>query len=157
MTEKQREEAAIVIRETAITFGIGEASAAEIDQINILEASILAMHRAIEALRHPPEYLLVDGNRFRHSSIPFRTVVKGDALCLSIGAASILAKTHRDALMRAIGKEFPAYGFARHKGYATREHLDAILRHGWCPEHRRSFIVKQFQEHQGELFDGMEP
>ncbi len=152
--EQRREELADIIRTHAVAIGIGEAGPEEIDAVNILQATLRAMDRAVAALDPAPDFLLVDGNRYRHATLPFRTVVRGDALCLSIGAASIIAKTHRDAILRALEDAYPGYGFAQHKGYATRKHLEAIRTMGYTPVHRRSFIVKQFLEHQGELFDG---
>jgi ribonuclease HII len=133
--------------------GIGLADASEIDTINILHASILAMHRAVEALPFPPEFLLVDGNRFHHPSLPFQTVVKGDAHCFSIAAASIIAKEHRDRLMEQLDALYPEYGFARHKGYPTKEHVGALRKYGPSPAHRRSFHVRELEAQQGIPFN----
>ena len=125
--------------------GIGAAEVGEIDRINIYQASFLAMDRALENLNTQPEHLLVDGRAFPRNDIPFTTIVKGDSISYSVAAASILAKVTRDRMMREYDQEFPQYGFANHKGYATREHLDAIEEFGYCPIHRRSFHPKRFQ------------
>ena len=137
---RQREAMDTEIRERALAFAIGEASPEEIDRLNILGATLLAMHRAIEALTPKPEYLLIDGNRFRTSlTIPFETLVKGDGRVASIAAASVLAKVHRDRLMEEYAKEYPGYGWERNVGYGTAEHLKGIARQGLTPLHRRSF------------------
>jgi len=125
--------------------GIGAAEVGEIDRINIYQASFLAMDRALENLKAQPEHLLVDGRAFPRNDIPFTTIIKGDSLSYSVAAASILAKVTRDRIMREYDCEFPQYGFAGHKGYATRDHLDAIEEFGYCPIHRRSFHPKRFQ------------
>lgn len=142
LNESRRAELDRRIRADALSVGVGIATPGEIDEINILQASILAMHRAVESLAPQPDFLLVDGNRFHHPRLRFRTVVKGDARCFSIAAASIVAKVHRDALMQSLDREYPEYGFSRHKGYPTRAHVAALLEHGYSPEHRRSFSVK---------------
>lgn len=152
LTAAAREEAAARIRACAFAWATGSCTPGEIDTHNILQASILAMHRAVEALPAPPDFLLVDGNRFHHPALPFETVVRGDALCFSIAAASILAKVERDRVMCALDARYPDYGFARHKGYPTRAHVDALRRLGPTPEHRRSFSVKALMS-QGEIFD----
>jgi ribonuclease HII len=139
----ERNRLAHAIRAAAVSVGVGVADHVEIDALNILHATILAMHRAIEALATKPAFLLVDGNRFSHPSLPFRTVVGGDAACFSIAAASIIAKVTRDGILENLDREYPAYGFARHKGYGTRAHIEALREHGPSPVHRRSFIVKQ--------------
>ncbi len=139
MTPRQREEVALVIRERALCWALGEASVAEIDRINILQATLLAMRRAIEALEPCAEYALIDGNQLPTLLIPARAVVGGDASEPAISAASILAKTHRDALMRAFDAAHPGYGFAEHAGYGTPDHLARLRRLGPCPLHRRSF------------------
>ncbi len=133
----------LILNETLC--GIGAAEVGEIDRINIYQASFLAMDRALENLNTQPEHLLVDGRAFPRNDIPFTTIVKGDSLSYSVAAASILAKVTRDRIMREYDQEFPQYGFANHKGYATREHLDAIEEFGYCPIHRRSFHPKRFQ------------
>ncbi|MAT39134.1 MAG: ribonuclease HII [Ectothiorhodospiraceae bacterium] len=142
LTPTRREALAAAIEGANADFGIGVASPQEIDEINILQASILAMHRAIASLHNPPEYLLVDGNRFHHPALPFETIVRGDARCYSIAAASILAKVHRDRIMLELDAQYPEYGFARHKGYPTSEHIEAIREFGYTDIHRRSFVVK---------------
>jgi len=123
--------------------GVGIVDHVVIDDINILNATFRAMHRAIDALPVRPDHLLVDGNRFAEAGIPWTTIVGGDALSASIAAASIIAKVTRDRIMTDYDREFPGYGFARHKGYATREHRAAIGRLGFCPIHRRSFSVRE--------------
>jgi len=133
----------LILNETLC--GIGAAEVGEIDRINIYQASFLAMDRALENLNTQPEHLLVDGRAFPRNDIPFTTIVKGDSISYSVAAASILAKVTRDRMMREYDQEFPQYGFANHKGYATREHLDAIEEFGYCPIHRRSFHPKRFQ------------
>jgi ribonuclease HII len=148
MTPKQREEVAAVIRERALCWAVGEASVEEIDQINILQATLLAMRRAVEALQPCAEYALIDGNQLPLLAIPARALVGGDASEPAISAASILAKTHRDALMRAFDATHPGYGFAEHVGYATPEHLASLRRLGPCVLHRRSFAPVR------ELLDG---
>jgi ribonuclease HII len=142
----ERKRLAAVIRDMALAVGIGTADHLEIDEINILQASILAMHRAIDALGMRPGMLLVDGNRFWHPTLPFHTVVAGDATCFSIAAASILAKVARDAILDDLDRAYPAYGFARHKGYPTRAHIEALRQHGPSPVHRRSFVVKRLAQ-----------
>jgi ribonuclease HII len=119
--------------------GIGIVDHEEIDRINILNATFEAMHRAVDSLSSRPEYLLIDGNRFRGRDIPFSVIVDGDAQCFSIAAASIVAKVTRDRIMENYDREFPGYGFARHKGYGTAQHRGAIARMGLCAIHRRSF------------------
>jgi ribonuclease HII len=136
----QREQLRKEIIRDAIAYGIGEASHQEIDSINILKASWLAMQRAIEKLQPAPEILLIDGNRFKTTlNIPFHCIVKGDAKLLSIAAASILAKTSRDDFMSQLHQSFPHYGWDKNKGYPTEEHRNAIAKHGISPWHRRSF------------------
>jgi ribonuclease HII len=126
----------------AFGVGVGVVDHEEIDRINILQATFRAMHEAVAALPVRPEHLLVDGNRFAECGVPFTTVVDGDALSFSIAAASIVAKVTRDRMMTAFDREYPQYGFARHKGYATPEHRRAIRDHGLCPIHRRSFTLR---------------
>ncbi len=134
-----REELAHVIRERVVAWAVGEASVAEIDRLNIYWASILAMERALAALHIPPEYLLTDAVRIKSWSGPQEPVIKGDAKCATVAAASILAKVHRDALLVALHDVYPNYGFAEHKGYATPQHIAALRDHGPCAEHRRAF------------------
>jgi ribonuclease HII len=135
----RREELAILIRERSIAWATGSADVAEIDAINILQATMLAMRRAVEALGVVPEEALVDGNRCPPLACRTRAIVKGDRDIAAISAASILAKTTRDALLVELDRVYPQYGFAQHKGYGTPEHLAALERHGPCPLHRRSF------------------
>ncbi|MCH4561956.1 ribonuclease HII [Halomonas sp. EGI 63088] len=139
LTARRREALDAEIRERALAAPVAEAIAAEIDDLNIYHATHLAMRRAIDALSPAPEYLLVDGNRLPGHHVPGQAVVKGDARHPAIAAASILAKVARDADMVALDARHPDYGFARHKGYPTREHLAALERLGALPEHRRSF------------------
>jgi len=139
LAPERREVLAKRIRERATAFAVALAAVDEIDTLNILQASMLAMQRAVEALGVPPEEVLVDGNRCPNVAYRVRAIVRGDASVPSISAASILAKTARDAMLRELDREYPLYGFARHKGYATPEHLAALARHGPCPAHRRSF------------------
>ncbi|MDR5906339.1 ribonuclease HII [Franzmannia qiaohouensis] len=139
LSAKRREALDAEIREWALAFAVAEASAEEIDELNIYHATHLAMRRAIDALAPAAEYLLVDGNRLPGHHVPGQAVVKGDARHPAIAAASILAKVARDADMAALDARHPDYGFARHKGYPTREHLAALERLGALPEHRRSF------------------
>jgi ribonuclease HII len=139
LAPERREVLAKRIRERATAFAVALAAVEEIDTLNILWASMLAMQRAVEALAVPPEEVLVDGNRCPVVAYRVRAIVGGDASVPSISAASILAKTARDAMLRELDREYPLYGFARHKGYATPEHLAALARHGPCPAHRRSF------------------
>jgi ribonuclease HII len=136
----QREEMRILIEKNAVTWAVGMASAEEIDQINILQASFLAMHRAIDQLWVKPELLLIDGNRFRkYHQIEHVCIVSGDALYRSIAAASILAKTYRDKLMTDLNFDFPDYGWISNKGYPTFYHKTAIARVGLSPHHRLTF------------------
>ncbi|MDH7516035.1 MAG: ribonuclease HII [Bacteroidota bacterium] len=130
------------IADHALCVGVGTAGAEEIDALNILRASILAMHRAIDALPIRPDILLVDGNRFDHPTIAFRTVIHGDAQCFSIAAASIVAKVHRDTLMDELDDIYPQYGFRRHRGYPTAAHIEALRLYGPSPVHRKSFTVR---------------
>ena len=140
LSHRQREQLREQIIRDAIAYGIGEASHQEIDSINILRASWLAMQRAIEKLQPPPEVLLIDGNRFKTTlPIPFHCIVKGDGKLLSIAAASILAKTSRDNFMEQLHPSFPHYNWNKNKGYPTKEHRTAIAQHGISPWHRRSF------------------
>jgi len=147
LTPQRRLELDVEIRAKALAFAVGEASHAEVDELNIYHATHLAMRRAIDGLPLAPEYLLVDGNRLPGHHVRGQAVVKGDARHPAIGAASILAKVARDAQMLALHSRYPEYGFARHKGYATREHLEALERLGALPEHRRSFapLKRQFE------------
>jgi ribonuclease HII len=139
LSPARREALDRMIRDTAVAFAIGRAEVEEIDRLNILEASLLAMARAVAALPVVPGRVLVDGNRTPRLACPVRAVIGGDATVASISAASIIAKVARDAEMTALDSRFPVYGFARHKGYGTAEHRAALGRHGPCLHHRRSF------------------
>jgi ribonuclease HII len=139
LSPRRREQLYDEIRAKALCCCVAEASAMEIDQFNILQATLLAMRRAVEGLRLRPHIVLVDGNRLPVLGMPAQAIVKGDAKVQAIAAASILAKVHRDRLCLALHERFPQYGFAAHKGYPTAEHLQALQRHGACAEHRRSF------------------
>ncbi len=142
LTEKKREKLFDVIIENALDYHIAMASVEEIEELNILNASMLAMRRAIEGLKLKPDLALIDGNTSRGFSVPTKTVVGGDATSQSIAAASILAKVTRDRLCYEIDKLFPEYGFAKHKGYGTKQHIDAIKAYGVTPIHRPSFLKK---------------
>jgi len=139
LTALKRERLFDEIRAKALCCHIASASVEEIDRLNILQATMLAMRRAVEGLRLTPARVLIDGNRIPVMPIPATAIVKGDALVQSISAASILAKVHRDRLCLELDAQHPDYGFATHKGYPTAEHLAALRRHGACPAHRRSF------------------
>lgn len=139
LTERKRERLAPIIREQALAWALGRAEVDEIDSINILQASLLAMRRAVEALDIQPDHVQVDGNRCPTVACSVEAIIKGDLHIPAIGAASIIAKVARDQEMVALDACYPQYGFARHKGYPTREHLAAIREHGVISEHRRSF------------------
>lgn len=139
LSEKKRDALAPLIRERAIAFAVASADAGEIDALNILQATLLAMRRAVAALAVPAEAVVVDGNRVTAFGVPAEAVVGGDARVPAISAASILAKVARDAELVALDAVYPGYGFAQHKGYGTAMHLDALRRLGPTPQHRRSF------------------
>lgn len=140
LTETQRYQLREVIEQEAIAWAVGIVTAKEIDRINILRASILAMHRAVEKLKTVPQHLLIDGNKFNpYPGIPHTTVIKGDATYMSIAAASILAKTYRDDYMLALSQEYPQYDWQNNKGYPTAKHRAAIKKHGITPYHRLSY------------------
>jgi len=139
LSHERRQELAIQIRSRALAWAVASASVEEIDRLNILRASLLAMRRAVEQLTIEPQEVLVDGLHCPDVRFPARAIVDGDALVAEISAASILAKVARDALMVEMHALYPDYGFARHKGYSTRQHLEALRRFGVCPIHRRSF------------------
>lgn len=142
LSEKRRYELRPIIEAEAIAWAVGIVSAKEIDKINILNASFLAMHRAIETLQVKPEHLIIDGNRFKpYEGIPHQCVVKGDGKYMSIAAASILAKTYRDDYMNQIAEEYPAYQWAKNKGYPTKDHRKAIEAFGATEHHRMSFTL----------------
>jgi ribonuclease HII len=142
LSDKRRRELFPIIKEQAIAYGIGIATHEEIDEINILQATYLAMERAIHALNVKPELALIDGNRARDFVVPVQTVIKGDSLSASIAAASVLAKVTRDDMMLEYAKEYPQYGFEIHKGYGTKAHYAALDAHGVSPIHRDSFLKK---------------
>lgn len=140
LTETQRYALREIIQKEAIAFAVGQVSAEEIDEINILNASFLAMHRALDLLPVSAEFLIIDGNRFKkYNSIPHECIVQGDGKYLSIAAASILAKTYRDDLMAELAMNFPQYDWGNNKGYATLKHRQAVMEHGISPYHRKTF------------------
>lgn len=146
ISEKKREQLFDLITEKAISYGIGFSSAAEIDEINILQATFLAMSRAFDAMPVTADFAYVDGNRMPPLPVPGECIVKGDANCASVAAASILAKVSRDRILRELDAKYPEYGFAKHKGYGTKAHYEAIKKYGILPEHRRTFL-KNLDEH----------
>lgn len=146
LTDKKRRELYPVIMEQAVAYGIGFASHEEIDEINILQATYLAMERAIAKLSVRPELALIDGNRAKDFGVPVKTVIKGDSLSASIAAASILAKVTRDDLMLEAAKEYPQYAFDVHKGYGTKAHYESLAAYGPSPIHRMSFLKKFYGE-----------
>lgn len=146
LTDKRRRELVPIIKEKAVSYGIAFATEAEIDAINILQATFLAMERAINQLSVKPELALIDGNREKDFGIPVRTVVHGDSLSASIAAASVLAKVTRDDLMLEMAEKYPEYGFEVHKGYGTKAHYAALEAAGPCPIHRMTFLKKFYGE-----------
>ena len=142
LTDKRRRELMPIIKEKAIAYGIAFADEKEIDDINILQATFLAMERAVSALSVKPEILLIDGNREKDFKIPVETIVKGDSRSASIAAASVLAKVTRDDYLLQMAQQYPEYGFDIHKGYGTKAHYAAIEKHGPCPIHRITFLKK---------------
>ena len=142
LTDKKRRELFPLIQEQAIAYGIGFATEQEIDEINILQATFLAMQRALDQLTVKPDLALIDGNREKDFGLPVKTVVKGDSLSANIAAASILAKVTRDNLMQEMAETYPQYGFEIHKGYGTKAHYAALREFGACPIHRMSFLKK---------------
>lgn len=146
MTARARSELREIIEREAISWAVAALGAEEIDRLNILNASIEGMWRAVAKLHVQPEFLLIDGNRFKPTGrIPYTTVVHGDAIYASIAAASVLAKTARDEYMQRLAQKYPQYGWDRNMGYPTPEHIEAIRRFGYTPEHRRSFHPKQLE------------
>jgi len=140
LTEKRRYQLREIIQRDAVAWAVGIVTPEEIDKINILNASILAMHRALDQLKVRPEAIIVDGNRFKpYSSVPYTTIVKGDGKYLSIAAASILAKTYRDDYMNRLAEEYPQYDWRSNKGYPTKKHREAIRQYGITPYHRKSY------------------
>ena len=146
LSDKRRRELMPVIKEQAITYGIGMASHEEIDQINILQATFLAMERALAQLEGKAKFALIDGNREKDFGLPVMTVVKGDSRSANIAAASILAKVTRDDLMEALAEEYPQYGFEFQKGYGTKAHYEALRTYGPSPIHRMTFLKKFYGE-----------
>lgn len=146
LTDKKRRELFPIIEEQALAYGIGWASQEEIDDINILQATFLAMSRAVEQLNIRPDLALVDGKRAPTLDLPVETVVKGDSLSASIAAASVLAKVSRDDVMLRMAEEYPGYGFEVHKGYGTKAHYEALRTFGPSPIHRRTFLKKFYGE-----------
>ena len=142
LTDKKRRELMPIIKETAVAYGIAFASEQEIDEINILQATYLAMQRAIDQLAVKPDLALVDGNRAGNFGLPVKTVVKGDSLSASIAAASVLAKVTRDDVMLELAEKYPEYSFEVHKGYGTKAHYAALTEHGPSPIHRMTFLKK---------------
>ena len=145
LTDKKRRELYDIMIEQAVSYGIAFASEQEIDEINILQATFLAMERAMQKLSPQPELALIDGNRTKDFGLPVRTIVKGDSLSASIAAASILAKVTRDRLMEEYDAQYPQYGFAVHKGYGTKRHYEVLREFGPSPIHRKTFLKKFYE------------
>lgn len=146
LSQRQRESLRIIIEKESVAYAVGVCSPKEIDSLNILWASVMAMHKSLDQLSVRPDHILVDGNRFRqYNNIPHTCVVKGDNTFLSIAAASVLAKTYRDDYMRNLHEQYPAYNWAQNKGYPTRQHYEAIQKHGITPFHRLSFNLVNTQ------------
>ena len=155
LTEKQRDKLRVIIEREAVDFAVASLTNQQIDKINILNASIMAMHEALTQLKTKFEFIIVDGNRFKpYKKVKHKTVIQGDATYMSIAAASILAKTYRDEYMLGVHAEYPLYGWDTNKGYATEFHRKAIMQHGQCTLHRKSFVIKEMQI---ELFDSVTP
>lgn len=146
LTDKKRRELFPLIQEYAVAYGIGFATEQEIDEMNILQATFLAMERALAGLSVKPDMALIDGNREKDFGLPVKTVVKGDSLSANIAAASILAKVSRDDFMLKMEEAYPGYGFAIHKGYGTKAHYEALREMGPCPIHRKTFLKKFYGE-----------
>lgn len=142
LSEKKREKLFDEIKEKALAWSVASASVEEIEELNILQADMLAMKRAVEGLGVKADFAMIDGNKTPDLDIPCEAIIDGDALSESIAAASILAKVSRDRLMVSLAEDFPQYGFEKHKGYGTKAHLDALKEYGACPIHRPSFLVK---------------
>jgi ribonuclease HII len=152
ISEKKRNKLRLEIEAEALAYAVAKVDVDIIDRINILQASILAMHRALDLLKKTPEYIVVDGNRFKSwNNVPYNCIVKGDGKYLNIAAASVLAKTYRDDYMRELHLQFPLYGWDCNMAYATKEHREAIIKHGITPHHRRSFQLS-YDSIQLELF-----
>lgn len=146
LTEKKREALFDVIREQALAYSIAYATVDEIEKINILNATMLAMRRAVDGLSVKADYAMIDGNKIPELNIDAECIVKGDARSMSIACASILAKVSRDRLLYKYAEEYPMYGFDKHKGYGTKAHREAILEYGPCPYHRKSFLKKLYKK-----------
>jgi len=146
LTDKKRRELFPIIKEQAIAYGIAFASEKEIDEINILQATFLAMQRAIDQLEGKANFALIDGNREKDFGLPVMTVVKGDSRSANIAAASVLAKVTRDMYMEELAEKYPEYGFEIHKGYGTKAHYAALTEHGASPVHRQSFLKKFYEK-----------
>lgn len=146
LSDKKRKELFPLIQEQAIAYGIAFASEQEIDEMNILQATFLAMQRAIDQLEGKAKFALIDGNREKDFGLPVMTVVKGDSRSANIAAASVLAKVTRDNLMDEMAKKYPEYGFEIHKGYGTKAHYAALTEHGECPIHRKTFLKKFYEK-----------
>jgi len=146
LSQKKREELMGMIGREAVSVGISVVDHTTIDKVNILQASTLAMQTAIGKLSTVPELVLADGNSFHHESLRFENIIDGDALCFCIASASIVAKVTRDRLMLEYDQRYPEYGFARHKGYCTREHVEAIKQHGYCDIHRKTFRLANLDQ-----------
>lgn len=147
LTEKQRQLLRPIIEAQAVSFGVGVVDEKKIDKINILQASILAMHKAIGLLEKTPDFIVVDGNKFKpYKKIPHETIIKGDGKYLNIAAASVLAKTYRDDLMEELHEEFPYYNWKKNKGYPTKEHRKGIMEKGSCKYHRKTFQLLPKEE-----------
>lgn len=142
LTEKKRELLFDEIREKAVSYSVAFATENEIDEMNILNATHLAMNRAVSALSVPADYCIVDGNSVKNMTLPHETMIKGDAKCAAVAAASVLAKVSRDRYICELAEKYPEYGFEKHKGYGTKAHIEAILKYGVLPIHRRSFLTK---------------
>ena len=153
MTEKARETLRPIIEKEAIDWAVEEVSVEEIDEINILNASIAGMQRAVKNLKTRPDFLLIDGNKFKpFDNYSYKTIIHGDAEFASIAAASVLAKTYRDDFMKKLASEFPEYGWERNMGYPTKEHIEAIRKYGYTTWHRMSFHPKELEKN---LFDAI--
>ena len=140
LSEKKRQELRPYIEEHALAYAVSFIHHEEVDELNVLQASITGMHRSLEQLSTQPEFIIIDGNKFKpYKEVPHQTIVKGDAKFMSIAAASVLAKTYRDEFMEKIHEEFPQYNWKKNKGYPTKEHRNAIREHGATPYHRKSF------------------
>ena len=146
LSDKKRRELFPIIKEQAVAYGIAFATEQEIDEINILQATFLAMQRAIDQLEGKAKFALIDGNREKDFGLPVMTVVKGDSRSANIAAASVLAKVTRDLYMEELAETYPEYGFEIHKGYGTKAHYAALTEHGECPAHRRSFLKKFYEQ-----------